>query len=167
MDLSFDFIGPINDENILCLRNYIAGQTEPIEHLTINISSCGGAVPAGIAIYNYLKQQTFDITTHNLGEVSSSAILLYLAGTTRTAETISKFMIHPLRMTGEPDMSCHRIEELLKIINADIRNYAEIVNRETNSLHGKFNIDICLRAICMTLNAADANDCGIVTQMNE
>ena len=145
MTLNFDFIGPINNDNVLCLRDYIARQTKPIEPLTINISSLGGATASGITIYNYLKRQPFHITTHNLGEVSSSAILLYLAGASRSTEAISKFMIHPVQINGGNDLPYHKVEELLKIVDTDIKNYAEIVNKETNSLNGKFDIDSCLR----------------------
>lgn len=53
MNISFDFIGPINDENILALRNYIVSQDNKITKLIINISSLGGSVSSGITIYNY------------------------------------------------------------------------------------------------------------------
>lgn len=167
MNLSFDFIGPINDDNIMCLCNFIVNQEEPINHLTINISSLGGATASGITIYNYLKQQSFPITTHNLGEVSSAAVLLYLAGTSRTAEAISKFMIHPVQVSAGNDLPYHKVEELLKIVDADIKNYAKIVNTETNSLNGLFDVDAFLRTSSITFDVGGAYKCGIVTKMSE
>lgn len=167
MNLTYDFIGPINDESILRLRDYIVSRIESIKCLTINISSFGGDAVSGATIYNYLKRQPFRVVTHNLGEVTSAAVLLYLAGATRTAESVSKFVIHPVRISGEEKMPYPRVEELLKTIDAEIKNYAEIVNRETNSLNGKYDIYDCLRAGSIILDAADAYECGIVTQMSE
>jgi ATP-dependent protease ClpP protease subunit len=137
MNIRFDFIGSINDDNTLALRNFIDSQAhiKPISSLTINISSLGGCVASGITIYNYLKQQPFPIATHNLGEVSSAALLLYLAGSTRTAAPVSKFMIHPIKIGISGDFPYFQVEELLKSIDMDIKNYARIVDSETNSLN--------------------------------
>jgi len=166
MNLRFDFIGLINDENVLHLRNYICEQKEPIDHLLINISSLGGTIASAITAYNYLKQQSFHITTHNLGEVSSSAILLYLAGTTRTAESISKFMFHPAKIDGEKELTYCQVQELLKNIEADIKNYSSIVNQETNHLNGMFDVDKFLRFDAVALGIKTAHKCGIVTEMS-
>lgn len=165
MDIRFDFIGAINNENILALRNFIESRNESISRLIINISSLGGSVTSGITMYNYLKQQNFPITTHNLGEVSSSAILLYLAGSVRTASPISKFMVHPIKIGFSGELPYYQVEELLKNIDADIKNYANIVNIETNSLNGLYDINKYLRTDSLTLNPSDANNCGIITQL--
>ncbi len=164
MDLRFDFIGPINDDNILTLRNYIFQNSE-ITSLTINISSLGGSVYSGITIYNLLKQMPFPITTHNLGEVASSAILLYLAGTTRTAETISKFMIHPLSIGVNGDLPYYKVQELLNNIDADITNYLNIVNKETNNFNGLYDIEHYLKNDSLALDLPSAYSCGLVTNM--
>ena len=171
MNIYFDFIGEINDENMLFLRNYIISQkqisqeqNETISNLFINISSLGGSVSSGITMYNYLKQQNFNIITHNLGEVSSAALLLYLAGTTRTASSVSKFMIHPIKIGISGELPYFQVKEILKNIDADINNYAQIVNNETNSLNGKYSVDHYLRADSITLDLEMAKQCGIVTE---
>lgn len=165
MDLYFDFIGAINDENMLTLRNYIVSQNKPINSLTINISSLGGSVSSGITIYNYLKQQKFSIITHNLGEVSSAAILLYLAGEKRTAEDISKFMIHPLAIGVSGDLPYYKVQELLNGIDADINNYLAIVNEETGNAKGKYNIENYLKNDSLVLNKQEAYNCGLITNL--
>ncbi|MGN0506667.1 MAG: ATP-dependent Clp protease proteolytic subunit [Lachnospiraceae bacterium] len=164
MNLRFDFIGPINDENILTLRNFIY-QHDQITSLTINISSLGGTVYSGITIYNLLKQMTFPITTHNLGEVASSAILLYLAGTTRTAESISKFMIHPISIGVNGDLPYYKVQELLNGIDADINNFLSIMNKETNGFNGLYDIEHYLKNDSLALDLLNAYKCGLVTNM--
>lgn len=166
MDIRFDFIGPINDKNMLALRNFIESQNEPISKLIINISSLGGSVSSGITMYNYLKQQSFPVITHNLGEVSSCAILLYLAGSIRTSAPISKFMFHPIKIGFSGDLPYYQLEELLNNIDADIRNYAKIVNIETNFLNSLYDIDKYLRTDSLTLNPETANKCGVVTKLH-
>ena len=98
MSYIFNFIGGINTENITTLNNYITSikNLTSNDTLIINIDSTGGNVSDGIAIYNIIKKLPCNVITHNLGNVSSAAILLYMAGKTRTAADISKFMIHYL-----------------------------------------------------------------------
>jgi len=165
MNLRFDFIGVINDENMLALRNFIESQNEQITSLVINISSLGGSVTSGVTMYNYIKQQNFTVITHNLGEVSSAAILLYLAGSIRTASSISKFMFHPIKIGFGGDLPYYQVEEILKNIDADINNYAKIVNIETQSLNGIYDVDKYLRTDSLTLTPEDAHKCGIITKL--
>lgn len=166
MDIQFDYIGEINDNGLLTMQNHIKLQKGQITNLTINISSPGGAVTPGIAMYNYLKKQDFNIITHNFGEVSSAAILLYLAGNIRTASAISKFMFHPIKADCNGALSYYQIEELLKNIEADITNYSKIVNVETDSLHRKYKIDEYLRTQILTLSKDSAFECGVVTKID-
>lgn len=163
MDLYFDFIGMINDENMISLRNFIASRESQINSLTININSVGGSISSGIALYNYLKQQPFQITTHNIGEVSSAAILLYLAGTTRTAAPISKFIIHPIKMNINGDFSYTQIKEILNNVDADIKNYSKIVNNETNSLNELYDVNDYLLTDNLIFDMEAARNCHIIT----
>lgn len=166
MNLQFDFIGEINDINMIALRNFIESQNEPVEKLLINISSLGGLVSSGVTMYNYLKQKNFQTITHNLGEVSSAAILLYLAGEIRTSSPISKFMFHPIKVDVSGNLTYYQVEEHLKNIDIDIKNYNSIVNISTGSLKKIYNIDTYLRSETLTLNREEAYRCGIVTKID-
>lgn len=163
MHLTFDFIGPIDDNNIITLRNFIESH-EDIADLTINISSLGGTTYSGITIYNYLKRQEFPIHTHNLGEVSSAAILLYLSGTTRTASEVSKFMIHPISMGVSGELSFYNVKERLSNLESDIKNYAKIVNKETNNLNGLCDVEQYLKGDNLTIYALEGAEYGIVRE---
>lgn len=165
MNLSYNFIDSINEASTLQLRNYIYSQTESIEHLQLNISSIGGSMPSAITIYNFLKKMPFKITTHNLGEVTSAAVILFLSGTIRTAEKISKFVIHPIKFAMNGDFSYFQVEEIQQTLNADVKNYASIVNHETNSLNGIYNVENILKGSSIALLPELALKCGIITQL--
>ena len=130
MVLTLNFMGRINSENVKSVQDLIKRQTNPIESLIVNINSEGGEVTYGVALYNYLKSMPFPVYTHNLGDVSSAAVLLYLAGETRTAAPNSRFMIHPLTIELNGSFVLHQVEEHLQILSNNIQNYASIVRKE-------------------------------------
>ncbi len=165
MILKFNFVGPTDENNISILLNYIEKQTEPIERLDLNISSSGGNLTPAIALYHYLKSLPFEIATHNIGEVSSAAVLPYLAGSIRTAEPRSRFTIHPIRSGGN-NMCYFQIEELLVSLRTDIKNYADIVNQETNALNGKANVMECLQSRGIVFGPELADELGITMTSN-
>lgn len=165
MKYTFDFIGEINTNNIITLTNYI----KSIQNLTsndtliININSSGGSISDGVAIYNIIKKLPCKVTTHNLGEVSSAAVLLYMAGTTRTSADISKFLIHPITMNLNSICNYYQIKELINILEADINNYFSIITREIPTITQKYNILHSLKCEALTLTKNDAIECDIVT----
>ena len=165
MNLLYNFINYVSDETIMALINTLSVQQEEICTLQINISSLGGSVSSAIAVYNYLKHQPFQVITHNLGEVSSASILLYLAGEIRTAEEASKFILHPMEIGTNTNFTYYKLKEVLDSLNADIKNYSYIVNQETNSLNNIFDIDKCLKSEGLVLDVQTALACGIVTNM--
>ena len=165
MIFRYDFIDTINNKTILNLKGFIESHMDSIECLHLNISSLGGDVAPAITIYNYLKCLNFKIVTHNLGEVTSAAVIMYLAGNTRTAEKYSKFIMHPITIGINESLSYFKLQELIQLVDADIKNYALIVNHETNSLKGLYNVEECLKSCSITLCPESAFQCGIVTHV--
>ncbi len=103
--------------------------------------------------------------THNLGEVSSAAILPYLSGKVRTAESISKFMIHPLTIGINGELPYHRVQEILHGIEIDIKNFETVICQETNSLNTKHDVEKLLKSDSLVLDPKAAYECGIVTEI--
>ncbi len=146
----------------------VCKEIQPDEHLQLCINSTGGSTYAAIGMYNYLKSLPCKIATHNLGEVTSGAILIYLAGSIRTAETHAKFMIHPIAMLLNGDFSLVKLQEITDGLIADITAYADIVNRETNSLNSLYDVKSILHGQgSIVLNPSLAYKCGIVTNLQE
>lgn len=63
-------------------------------HITIHINSGGGALYAGLAIYNRLKAINAEIITINDGIAGSAASLIFEAGDIRQMNAASNFMAH-------------------------------------------------------------------------
>lgn len=123
MYYTFNFIGSVSEQSVSDFISTIENIKTPINSITINISSLGGGVTPGITMYNYLKNKQFNIITHNLGEVSSAALLIYLGGKIRTAEDISKFMLHPITICINESSTYYKVQEILNGVEADIQNY--------------------------------------------
>ena len=166
MTYSFNFIGAINTDNAIILTNYINSQNlTSNDTLIININSMGGNVSDGVAMYNILKKLPCNVITHNLSEVSSAAILLYMAGKTRTAADISKFVIHPAVMDLHTTCNYYKLKELFNNLETDINNYFSILTTEIPTITQKYDILNCLKCNSLILTKNDAFACGIVTTL--
>lgn len=162
---TFSFAGEINARSLVDFINFINSNKNitPNDTLIININSPGGNLSDGIAIYNTIKQLPYNIITHNLGEVSSAAILLYMAGKTRTAEDISKFVIHPPIRSLNGNHNYYQLKEVFENLTTDINNYCSIVTTTVPTITEKYDILKSLTCEALVLTKNDAVACGIVT----
>ena len=97
-----------------------------------------------------------------MGEVSSAAILPYLAGQIRTADEVSKFMFHPLTIGVNAEMSYPKFQELLSMLDRDILNYATIVEKEVPQLCSVHNITSVLKHDTLVVTAAEGHKYGLL-----
>lgn len=104
--------------------------TDENETLIVEIHSGGGSVIEGIAIYNYLKNLDREVQTESVGMVASIATIIWLAGTKRTLNSLSSFLIHqPFNWAeGTADDIQKAADELKKFENT----LAEIYANETD-----------------------------------
>jgi ATP-dependent protease ClpP protease subunit len=58
--------------------------------------SSGGSVGDGIALYNYFKTLTLDLTIYNPGSVCSIATIAYLGAKRRKTSANAIFTVHPV-----------------------------------------------------------------------
>ncbi len=70
----------------------VVSQGHPELHILL--STPGGAVQYGITIYNFLRSLPIRVITHNLGNVDSIGLVIYLAGEERYACPHTTFMLH-------------------------------------------------------------------------
>lgn len=73
--------------------------------ISVYIDSYGGAMSAGWAIYNQLKQHRARIRTYGVGFVASAALYPFLAGDERYAVEPSAYFLHPAQVEayGSPN----------------------------------------------------------------
>ena len=65
-----------------------------VTELNVHVDSYGGAVSAGWAIYNVLKDWPGQVNTYADGFVASAAVYPFLAGKNRYANPMSAFFLH-------------------------------------------------------------------------
>lgn len=127
------YCGSISDNNskhlmVLCSDAITKAFTE----IYIAISSTGGSVPAGIALFNFLKALPVTITVHNIGIIDSAAIIAFLAGKNRYASEESRFFIHGASIKPEkPILNMWDLSELTKMLRNDQENMSKIITKST------------------------------------
>ncbi|MGH6817410.1 MAG: ClpP family protease [Methylovirgula sp.] len=100
--------------------------------LHLMLTTPGGHVAQGIAIYNMLRALPISITTYNVGSVNSIGNVIFLAGSKRYAAKTSSFMFHGVGF----DVQSARFEEKalkerLQSIQNDQKLIADIIVRHT------------------------------------
>ena len=72
-----------------------------IKRLNLLLSTSGGSVDHGIALYNFLQGIEMEVVTHNFGIVDSIGIAIFCAGTQRYSVSHARFLLHPFNY-GSP-----------------------------------------------------------------
>ncbi len=91
--VNFEFA--INWERMNTLQEILTNLADrKITDITLMLSSMGGDLAAGLSTYNFLRSLGIRLTTYNVGNVYSAAMLLFLAGERRVVEPSGQFLIH-------------------------------------------------------------------------
>ncbi|HEY0063384.1 MAG TPA: ATP-dependent Clp protease proteolytic subunit [Telluria sp.] len=128
------FIGPINHGSActvrnLCLQAVQSGASE----IELHMSTEGGNMTAGFALYFFLKSLPIPLTTYNVGSVESVGVVIFLAGATRYACPGTRFLVHPLHWGfGALVAADHsRVSEWRDCLDFDAERYARIFEEAT------------------------------------
>lgn len=91
------------------------------------ISSPGGAVEPGIALYNYLKSLPVRLITHNNGSIDSIANVIFVAGKERYASPHSTFLFHGVKFdfSTPASLNASQLAELSDIVE---KSHGKIAN---------------------------------------
>jgi ATP-dependent Clp protease protease subunit len=113
-----------------------------LTNITLNISSNGGELEPAIAAYEYLKGRPINLTTHNFGNVDSSAVILFAAGTQRLCTPLGRFVIHDpasvIQIPGEMDEAHlnERVATLKQGAETMAKILAEVTGKPTTIVRG-------------------------------
>lgn len=101
-----------------------------VDTINVHISSYGGEVAEGLAIYNSLKQHKAKIKTYCDGFACSIASVIFMAGEERIMSNASLLMIHnPWTWTEGNAQELRKIaDDLDKMSQASVNAYLEHVN---------------------------------------
>lgn len=101
-----------------------------VNTINVHISSYGGEVKEGLAIYNALKNHKAKIKTYCDGFACSIASVIFMAGDERIMSKASLLMIHNawIYAMGNANELRKQAEDLDKITQASINAYMEHIN---------------------------------------
>ena len=159
------FIGPINHNSVctvrnLCLQALQSGATE----LELHMSTEGGNMTAGFALYFFLKSLPLPLTTHNVGSVESVGVPIFLAGQKRYACPGTRFLVHPLHWGfGNLVAADHsRVSEWRDCLDFDAERYASIFEQATAHARSPQDIRANLSGHARLFTAEQAREAGII-----
>ena len=123
------FYAEINENTVRAvidsMRHIVARGS--VQEVHMAMSSVGGDPSAGIVLYNFLRVVPFNLTIHNLGNVDSAAIVIYLAGHYRTCAPQSRFLFHGCTTRLNGDYRPEMLEEKRQFLLAGHHNMAQII----------------------------------------
>ncbi len=139
------------------------GMTE----LHLLMSSGGGLVDPGMAIYNFLRGIPVKVFTYNYGSVDSVAGVIYCAGAKRLATPHCKFLIHGITWRFQPSTQVievreQQFREYLGQIDAIKRNIANVIAEATRQKAEDVAADMTKG---LTLTADEARSYGLVHEL--
>jgi len=136
----------------------------PKEEVLVVISSSGGAVDAGFAIWDQLHMASFPKTTLVTGLAASMGSVLALAAPKerRFATPMSRFMIHQPALSSVVQGQATDLEiqarEILKTKQQIVALYCEATGKSTKEIEKAIDRD-------KWLTAEEARDFGLISKM--
>jgi ATP-dependent protease ClpP protease subunit len=136
-----------------------------MQKLHLLISSPGGGVDSGIAIYNFLKGLPIEVNTHNYGSCDSIAALVFCAGKNRYTVNNSRFLIHGIGITIQNQrFNESQLKETMESIKNQRETISKIIGKECNRKIEDVEGDM-LKGIILT--PKEAIDYGLATEIKD
>ena len=160
------FIGtPIDDNvaNVVTAQLLFLEAEDPEKDIHVYINSPGGAISAGMAIYDTMQYIRPDVSTICIGQAASMGALLLSAGTEgkRFALPNSRILIHQPSMSGlagqATDIDIHA-KEILRLREAMNRILAKHTGQDLDRIEKDVERDYIM-------TAEQAKEYGIVDQV--
>jgi ATP-dependent protease ClpP protease subunit len=163
-----NFVSGINPKSVADLIDATGkARNNNSSKIILNISSTGGDLHSAFAAYYHLRSLGIPLISHNMGNIESAAVILYLAADTRIAAPHSRFLIHSLQWTfgGEP-VRHPILRENVSSLDFDAQRYGDIFKERTQGAESPVEI---LKAINdnVFLAAASAVHAGICSTIAE
>jgi ATP-dependent Clp protease protease subunit len=146
----------------LVLDRLRAGKTS----IVVLISSPGGQVAGGMAIYNFLKGLPAEVITHNFGQADSIAVTIFCAGAKRYCTPDSRFLIHGIGFNvGQGERFDERsIGERLEALKNERLTISKIISENSKRTTKEIEDDM-FKGVIWTPEQAVAN--GLVHQIKK
>ena len=156
--------GEINDQmaDLVVAQILFLESENPEKDISIYINSPGGAVTAGLAIYDTMKYVKCDIQTICMGQAASMAAILLAGGTKgkRYALPSSRVMIHQPRggVEGQESDISILAKEIIRLKKLSIEYLAKDTGKSTDKIAEDIERDFFM-------SAAEAAEYGVIDQV--
>ncbi len=149
-----------SDVSSFTLAKELQELSEEVKNINVYISSYGGEVKEGLAIYKALKRHPAKVTTHADGFACSIASVIFAAGDERLMSDVDLLMIHNawINVGGDSESLRKQADELEKITQASINAYLDVLNIEEEELKELMNAETWL-------NGQEALEMGFATKL--
>ncbi|MBA7605808.1 ATP-dependent Clp protease proteolytic subunit [subsurface metagenome] len=165
-EIYLNFNLKINPQSAQALFNIIQEQlSQGMKKLHLLISSPGGNVDPGIAIYNFLKGLPIQVITYNYGSCDSIAALVFCAGEKRYTVSNSRFLIHGIGLTVQNQrFNEAKLRETLDSLKNQREIISKIIAKECEKRIKDVETDM-LNGI--VLNPQEAIEYGLATEIKD
>jgi ATP-dependent Clp protease protease subunit len=141
---------------------------EGASEIWLHFASEGGQTFQGFAVYSFLRSLPVPLTVHNLGNVESISLVVYLAGETRRVCPQGRFLIHPLHWNFEAGRVDHaRLREYVGKLDNDLRRYVEIFEERTAGASAPISVGEHLSGSERLIPATASISAGIAHEVTE
>lgn len=160
---TINFFAPIHQDSCNGLIDEIANTRDDI---LIKFSSRGGDIDTAFYMYRYIRSLNRKVVIQNVGDVASSAIVLFLAANTRISCSHGLFQVHGLSCTLTGQATLKTLANRSRSLQHDIERYNSIWVQRTGSAKAQIDILDTLRGGDeIILNAQNANSAGLISNI--
>lgn len=133
--ICISFISTINPQTATVLLGALTNainNKNPHDEIHLFLSTPGGNVTEGVAIYNMIRALPVPVCTYNIGTVNSIGNIVFQAGRNRICATASSFMFHGVGFAIQNSrMELKQLTEKIETLKNDQKIIANIMARHT------------------------------------
>jgi len=125
-------MGPINAELAERVLSFIKEKvSNDCTRIHLAINSPGGSVPVALSLANILQSLPCQITTYNIGNVDSAAVIVFAAGSERICAREAIFCIHPISKEVAGLHTIRTLSAIIREIEEDTERVTKFLSRQT------------------------------------
>jgi ATP-dependent protease ClpP protease subunit len=132
--IAIDFTGTVTPVRTkLLLAELTKAVNSNIRDITILLSTKGGSTESAVEVHNFILGlgEKADIRMHALGDVLSAGVIIFSAGTRRTAAPEAMFGLHPSKLKIPGPVNEGELEHELNQFRLRNRNVRMMIARAT------------------------------------
>jgi len=128
------FCGSVNETSAKALLDGLIGLWRKKKaRITLYITSPGGYIPVALAVYEFIRTKSIVLQTIAMGQVASSALLIFLAGKRRIATANTTFFVHEITRSWDspPHLASRELTRLAEATVAEQKLMCRLLAEET------------------------------------